>query len=226
MISTAPDGSWVVDGDEWLSRWVRESGLDRVGRNDATCMHNVGLLRPGDWVVDGGAALGDHTLQYIKAVGPTGRVIAFEANPEAAECATHNCPGADIHPLGLWHEKSAGQMQANPDQPANLGAAYLVPGPVMPVGLVRLDAFNLPRLRLLKLDIEGAELQALRGARETVERCRPLIQVEAYDQHMARQGYGLPDLLTYFDAHRYDVQAIVGTDMAGPNRELLATPRD
>jgi hypothetical protein len=51
-------------------------------------------------------------------------------------------------------------------------------GPKAQVKLVALDDFGFTRLDFLKLDIEGMELEALEGARRTVETCRPIMLVE------------------------------------------------
>ena len=48
----------------------------------------------------------------------------------------------------------------------------------MPVQKIAIDTLELPRVDLIKLDIEGMEMDALAGAAQTVERCQPIVLVE------------------------------------------------
>lgn len=73
--------------------------------------------------------------------------------------------GLDRRPMGM----------AN-DEPENCAAGYIHGEGSIPV--LRLDDFGLPVCDLLYLDVEGYELQALHGARRTIQRCRPVIGLE------------------------------------------------
>ena len=66
----------------------------------------------------------------------------------------------------------------------------------------------LERTRLVKLDVEGAELRALRGAGGLIERARPDFIVELEPDHLARQGSSLADVQTLFDDAGYAGYAI------------------
>jgi FkbM family methyltransferase len=46
------------------------------------------------------------------------------------------------------------------------------------VDLITIDSLNLPSVGLIKLDIQGSELIALKGAAETIQRCRPVVLIE------------------------------------------------
>lgn len=64
---------------------------------------------------------------------------------------------------------------------------------------------NLTRIDMIKMDIEGAELPALRGASDLIRRFRPslIIELNAYTSHAA--GYKMEDLLAWLEEHDYDV---------------------
>ncbi len=67
-------------------------------------------------------------------------------------------------------------------------SGYLTMGPGK-VQMVTLDQLKLPRLDLLKLDVEGAELLALRGGERTVREFKPVIIVEVIPRQLARFGH-------------------------------------
>ncbi len=82
------------------------------------------------------------------------------------------------------------RMELNAEQAkkANTGARYTRPGGVIPVETV--DSWNLPSLGFLKLDIEGSEPLALRGAKDTLRRCKPIVLFEA--KFLWVHNHGLP----------------------------------
>lgn len=147
------------------------------------------LIEPGAVVVDGGAHVGVYTQALARAVGPKGRVLAFEPNPAlhpllAANAADCPCPvQADNAAL----DAAPGQVHIalpEPSQRANLGALALRQMAVAPsrltaaVPVVTLDSLALRRLDFIKLDLEGMEARALRGASDTLAALQPLVYLE------------------------------------------------
>jgi FkbM family methyltransferase len=65
-----------------------------------------------------------------------------------------------------------------------------------------LDDFALNDVTAIKLDAEGAEYEILRGARETLQRCRPVLTLEVEERHRQGSTYAVP---AYLDALGYDV---------------------
>jgi hypothetical protein len=64
-----------------------------------------------------------------------------------------------------------------------------------------LDGFGLTDLTAVKLDAEGAEYEVLRGARETLLRCRPVLSVEIEERHRPGSTWAVP---AFLDALGYD----------------------
>ncbi len=144
------------------------------------------LLRPGDTFVDIGANVGYDTLLGADLVGPSGTVVAIEANSAnaaliAATIARNHLDHAQLVPLALsdrvgfaWFRHAIGSNGGFVD--AASSQAFPLGATVVPT--VTLDALDLGRIHTIKIDIEGAEPLALAGAIRTIEEHRPNIVVE------------------------------------------------
>lgn len=150
-------------------------------------LHESGL--PPDAVcVDGGGNIGVLAMALAR-YAPEGRIYSFEPGRKnsaflAANLRANQITNVEPVPLGLWSEPRVLQLQSDEHHPG--GAFISETGDGFSTGeeitTVRLDDWvverRLDRLDLLKLDIEGAEPLALRGAAQTVARFRPLLLVE------------------------------------------------
>ena len=163
------------------------------------------LLRAGDTFVDGGANIGYFALLAAKAVGPGGRVHAFEPQPDnrrrlAEHVAANGFQSViDIHPVALSDRPGAVQLHtyANPASNHGQSTMFVLPGTEtrsVSVETVRLDDY-LPDIapRLIKLDIEGAEPMAISGMAETLRRHRPAIIVELNAATLGRAGFSVQE---------------------------------
>ena len=170
----------------------------------------------GDGVVaiDGGANLGVHTLEWARHMHGWGQVLAFEAQEMvfyalAGNIALNNCMNARARLTALGD--ACGEILVpQPDYftPASFGSLELRPTgsaePAVvatgssPVPMVTLDSLAFERLDLVKLDVEGMELEVLNGALECIERHHPVLFIEilkigaaALEAFAANQGYRL-----------------------------------
>ncbi len=184
------------------------------------------ILRPGSIALDGGANVGQHTLQMISAVSPGGLVIAAEPVPElraqlVASLEQNHVSPASIRvvPAGLWDQPGESEFfqvtnQAQHELSGLKNRHWLDPYPVKKINvpLTTIDAIcaDLPRLDFLKLDIEGAEMHALRGGRGTVEKFQPVISFEQDQFSPQYFGYTWQDLLNYFGSLEYEVYDMFG----------------
>jgi FkbM family methyltransferase len=155
----------------------------------------------GDGVVaiDCGANIGVHTVEWATAMTGWGSVVAVEAQERiyyalAGNIAINNCFNAIAMHAAVAAERGVMNIPA-PDyfQPSSFGSLELKPRadtefigqPIdyadrtVAIEKITIDALSLPRVDFIKLDIEGMELDALEGARETIERSRPIVLVES-----------------------------------------------
>jgi FkbM family methyltransferase len=144
------------------------------------------LLDDGDVFVDVGANVGYHTFRASARVGPAGRVVAVEANPENARLIAHtiesNAIGnIELVPVALaagrgyvsfgTHVGSNGGFL--PDGASTTGSGR---GTIVPT--LALDDLDLDRVSVVKIDVEGAEGIVIDGATATIERHRPSFVME------------------------------------------------
>lgn len=162
--------------------WVADSGLaPQVLRRTCPLVgyEYAHPLQPGEIVVDAGAFSGDYTLYASRKVGPRGRVIAFEPDPENLRRLRRNlgseAANVTIVEKGLWSYEGEVAFRMGVEgftsgavEIANRQAA----SQEIRVPVVRLDdelkRLGVDHIDVLKMDIEGAELEALRGAEQTL----------------------------------------------------------
>jgi FkbM family methyltransferase len=143
------------------------------------------LLSPGDHFVDCGANVGLWSLVAAGCVGPGGRVTAFEPNPSAYLRLTQNMSasgdiGGRVTAINVAVAAQAGQVAFEPGSHHNLGRIVDESAVgSMAVPAVSLDEhFGRTAVHALKLDIEGGEAAALRGATRMLSTQPPWICAE------------------------------------------------
>jgi FkbM family methyltransferase len=184
------------------------------------------ILRPGAITVDGGANIGIHALQMAAAVSPGGLVIAIEPVPELVQRLDqrrreHGMPEGLIRLVQYGLSSAPGEadfyqvLHPVEHEFSGLRNRHFIKDHQVQkirVSLTTLDAVcaDLPRLDFVKLDLEGAEMDALRGGRRTLERFRPIVSLEQ-DQYSPQYfGYTWENLLEYFASLRYEVYDLFG----------------
>jgi FkbM family methyltransferase len=185
------------------------------------------ILRPGDRVADVGANIGWFSLLAARLVGPAGRIDSFEANAATFALLRHNlalnaCTQVHAHCLAVGEK--AGLARIAPREPGNAGAdgVELAAGGADAVPLVRLDAVlaGAP-LRLLKLDIEGWEAKALRGAEGLLRgEDAPDLVFEFTPEFLTAAGDDPRQLLAWLEALGYRLQVVDKAGMHAPDAAL------
>lgn len=143
------------------------------------------LVSPGDLVVEAGSNIGAHTVPLSKLVGAQGVVHAFEPQRLVFQMlcgslALNQCHNVVAQEMGLGRSLSRmATPRVDPNQANNFGGLSLLQeGDGEAVAVVTLDSLKLDRCRLIKADVEGMEEDVIRGAVETIARCRPLLYLE------------------------------------------------
>lgn len=160
----------------------------------------------GGVAVDAGANIGAHTLALARAVGPGGVVIAAEPQRVVFQMLCANLALNEVRNVHAIHcalGAAAGRTTIPlPDygQDSNFGGISAGAERGEFVRVLSVDGLALPRLDLLKIDVEGWEAEVLRGAAESIRRHRPVLYVEADRQDKTP---ALIDLLRAMDYALY-----------------------
>jgi FkbM family methyltransferase len=173
----------------------------------------------GDVVIDGGGCWGDTALYFAHRVGPAGQVICFEFVPENLEILRSNLelnpelgPRVKIAENALW-DRSGDTLNFDGKGPGTsvMGDQQTAMRSVQTLSIDSLVKANgLQRVDFIKLDIEGAELQALKGAEQTIRRFRPKLAVSLYHSlddfveipaYLRSLGLGYEYYLDHFTIH-------------------------
>ncbi len=182
VLVQARHGNLLVNRhDIYIGRSIRELGEFSEGEVDLFKQ----ILRPGALVVEAGANIGAHTVPIAKFVGPTGYVWAFEPQRVVHQMLCANIALnslTNVTALCVAIGRESGQLfvpaidYTRDNNFGGLGLEGRTQGE--PVSVLTIDSLQLPRLDLLKADVEGMEQAVLEGAAATIERCRPLLYVE------------------------------------------------
>lgn len=174
----------------------------------------------GDGVVaiDCGANIGVHTIEWATAMTGWGSVVAVEAQERiyyalAGNIAINNCFNAIAMHAAVAAERGVMNIPV-PDYflPSSFGSLELKPradtefigqpidyaNTTVAIEKITIDALSLPRVDFIKLDIEGMELEALEGAKDTIARSHPIFLVESIKA-------GRDALRAFFEQHGYKI---------------------
>jgi FkbM family methyltransferase len=165
------------------------------------------VLDAGDLVLDVGANIGNHTL-FLAAVAGA-RVAAYEPDPRLTDAIERSAEANDFGNLiavrTVAVSDTPGELTLVDDVDGNLGGQHLVTDETATgrrVPVIRLDDEQQDaRVRAMKIDVEGYEINVLEGARELIERDHPDLWVECLDvDHYASISQAITPLGYRFNA--------------------------
>jgi FkbM family methyltransferase len=200
-----------------------EVGIIRKGMFEPeTVRAFAALLAPGMTVLDVGANVGQFALVAAHRVGPTGRVHAFEPTPELAAHILRNLElngleNVAVSPIAVSDAEGHAVLHfVEPDDPGVNSIVNPSPGGrMLEVPTVTLDGYvarhGVGPVDVIKMDIEGAEMPALRGARNLLSGAdAPVLVLEFHPTTLAYSGHSPDDMLGLLDSYGYAFYPIAG----------------
>jgi len=199
-----PFGRFRAPEGDLITNQLRDFGAHT--RNELAFLRSV--VTAGDYVIDVGGHIGTFAIPLAATVGPAGRVFAVEPHPASHALLVHNVAVnglgerlATLRAAVGAAPRAAGCAEASParflETEGNTGATYLVPGQAGEAAqFVTLDEVGTrlvawggnPKLDVLKIDVEGAELSVLRSGAGVIGRFLPVVYLEVVAAQLARFG--------------------------------------
>jgi FkbM family methyltransferase len=185
------------------------------------------FLQPGMCALDVGANEGLYTLFLRRRVGVQGHVIAIEPSTRELahlrrNLALNSFADVEIHATAIGEKKGTARLHLAEDDHAGHNALGLPAAPwvrvtsELEVPLNTLDQLatncQWPKIDLIKLDVEGMEFAALRGAEALLAKDRPLILFEGEPESLTLRGAGLPETLLWLRQRGYAVMDFSAPD--------------
>lgn len=178
-----------------------------------------------DFVIDAGSCWGDTTLYFAHEVGSNGMVYSFESNPDNLEILKKNIllnsnlkKRIKVVQKPLW-EHSNKALCLTDEGPASRVCEYDKSDVRNTVSTIAIDDFvqsnAIKKIDLIKMDIEGAELNALKGAENTINKFKPKLVISVY--HKPSDFFVIPQFINslnlgykfYLDHHTIHAEETV-----------------
>jgi FkbM family methyltransferase len=192
----------------------------------------VDVLRPGDVFFDVGANAGFFSVEVANLPGKKVSVFAFEPQPSLARAAAISALLNDFENMSVFQmmvgkKEGTGELYV-PSQAVFASAVAVSPDVMaLPCVVTNVDALvctgRLPAPNVVKIDVEGAELDVVVGARETIRRHAPYLIFES-DQNSERFNYTRSELCSYLSALADYRFFLIGKKELEPLRSVEGSP--
>lgn len=216
-------------------RWVRGLRLDlMLGNDQSRCLFVCGSFEPNEFAflhtalarsavfIDIGANEGFYTVFAASLVGELGRVIAVEPSPREYErlsrnVAINHLSNVTLVRCGLGARRGNALLHiADPEHNGQntlggFGHTGVTAVEHVQIELSDLDSLiqelALGRVDLIKMDVEGAEFEVIKGGLKTLERYKPTLLIELFEDALSKQGSSAEAVLSQLTQLGYSMYA-------------------
>lgn len=189
------------------------------GLQDITRPKLYSLVKKGDIVLDVGTNVGETLLNFAKLVGSEGFVYGFEPDEANFSNAQKNIAlneFENLHVFNFGISDAPATVKLYRVDPHNLGMNRILTdaeaGGYRDFTTIRTDTLdnvieenNIPQLDVIKIDIEGYEMHALRGARELLKRSKPRLFIEVGYTRLINNGTSPNEMVGFLNGLGYRV---------------------
>ncbi len=190
------------------------SSLHWYGINPRHTLEREYGIGPGEITLDCGAHAGQMSTYFGLVAGPTGKVVAFEPFPQNYYQIEAQAKLNGLDSLTSVHAGvGAISGRVSVTNGRELTNARNLAAPGEGIAVVRLDDYLDVRPTFIKMDVEGAEVAALRGAQKLLRKCKPRLFIEVHTQYLDRFGHSLADLFAALPGDIYNARfKVAGVD--------------
>ena len=164
--------------DAYLKIYDGEPSDDIELAEDGTYFNTLTKNIPEGGLVDCGAYTGDSILNFLNIYGKDRKIFAFEPDEKNYSKLSANTTGLDVVavPAGVWSSRTTLQFSSGKDAASG----------IQQEGEVRIKTETIDhvvaehKIAFIKMDVEGSELEALKGASYVIKRDMPVLAISAY----------------------------------------------
>lgn len=192
----------------------------------------IQLAKSGDIVLDIGTNIGSTLLQFANKVGNNGRVYGFEPDPInykvcLANIKLNSFTNIEVANIGLGNEN--GSFNLVVDTETNRGGNRIsynieTQKTSSKIYVVRLDEWikynKITKVDLIKIDVEGFELNVLKGAKEVLVLYKPVLFIELDDNNLRAVGNSANELVLYLEALNYLIESAETGEIIDANKNF------
>jgi FkbM family methyltransferase len=203
--------------------WARRSFGGRTDSPEMRILDDVDLN--GRIALDVGAHAGNWTLNLARRVGPNGFVLAYEALPHYGRALTMSlrllrARNVTVRVVAVGDREGVISLRWRSDNRELLtGKTHVEPGVPVSSGVVEVQMVTLDSelethriqpsdVGFIKIDVEGAELEVLRGASVLLSRGRPVVYLEVEPLWLERMGHSVEDIFETMASHGYEPRLV------------------
>ena len=182
----------------------------------------LSLSLEGQTDYDVGGDQGIYTIFFASKVGVQGRVFTFEPNPQSyrrivANVELNQFPNVDVRPIGLGAQKGKLTFVFPESEPARGSADAGIQAQILQEKNSRIieievnslddetSSSGLPQPDLVKIDVEGLEMDVLLGMKETIRKCHPNLFIEVHGADEQSKDDNAKQVVTFLLDAEYSV---------------------
>ncbi len=177
LTAARDDGSDMLWPIQDVSTWdiIVYDYLETIKPN-IELLQKLGIMK-NRGVIQAGGHCGVYPLAFTQFFS---MIFTFEPNALSFHCLVNNCQGENVIKMNVALGKSAGRVKSFSVAPGNTGMNQVKDSgnAIHYVPMIALDSLALTDIDLIELDLEGYEHDALLGAKETIERNKPVLIIE------------------------------------------------
>jgi len=215
------NGIAVIERDTHLSKWVVEHNrLDFDRSALETYLH---YFKQNDILINIGANIGCYAYAFQKLAK---EIHCFEPNKEAFECLEYNLSkykNVKLYNCAISDIETKCNINNDCD---NVGMAFIEETNKGTIETKIIDSFNFEFCDFILMDCEGFELKALLGAKETINKFKPILVIEINNMTLERMNINRADIFAFLDENGYFYRNIYQNQgLEDYQMDIICTPK-
>lgn len=213
----------VIRRDTHIGKWATEH--KRLDFDQCQLSRYIKYFKEGDVLVNVGANIGCYAKAFVDKAS---KIICFEPHEEAFMCLKYNLEkysNVELYNAALSHDSHMYNVldgYAN-----NIGASVIESSVDSQKYTMTLDELDFDKLNFILMDCEGSEYNVLLGARNTIDKFKPIIVTEVNDRHLQIFGSSRDQLFLLLDEMGYTYRNIFkGQSLDEVQFDMICFPKE